>query len=165
MSTPILTQFKGSQFAVVTAWGAGAAISAVTNANPAVVTRTAHGFTDGDVVQISEVVGMTEVNGLVCIVNVLSSSTFELVGIDSSGYTAYGSAGVANEGEFSMWCELLVVVRLFGLARSVHFGHRGRQHVHGAPAGHRHGHRRAHRGGAHRGDQVGTVHRQATATS
>ena len=37
-------------------------ISAITKANPAVVTATSHGYSDGDHVWINDVVGMTEVN-------------------------------------------------------------------------------------------------------
>ena len=37
-------------------------ISAITKANPAVVTATGHGYSNGDEVVISGVVGMTEVN-------------------------------------------------------------------------------------------------------
>lgn len=82
-------------------------ITAISQANPAVVTATAHGLTDGDVVQLSEIVGMTELNGGTYVVNSTGANAFELVGVDSSGYTAYASAGVANEGVFSMWCELV----------------------------------------------------------
>ena len=37
-------------------------ITAITKANPAVVTATSHGYTNGDHVWINNVVGMTEVN-------------------------------------------------------------------------------------------------------
>ena len=37
-------------------------ITAITKANPAVVTATSHGYSDGDHVWINSVVGMTEVN-------------------------------------------------------------------------------------------------------
>jgi len=38
-------------------------ISGITKANPAVVTATSHGYSNGDEVVITEVVGMTELNG------------------------------------------------------------------------------------------------------
>ena len=38
-------------------------ISAITKANPAVVTANSHGYSNGDRIIISEVEGMTEVNG------------------------------------------------------------------------------------------------------
>ncbi len=77
-------------------------ISAITKANPAVVTATSHGYTDGDFVNISGVVGMTEVNGKTFKVSNKTTNTFELQDIDgtninSSGYTTYGSDGVSNK--------------------------------------------------------------------
>ena len=38
-------------------------ISAITKANPGVVTASSHGYSDGDFVVISSVAGMTQVNG------------------------------------------------------------------------------------------------------
>ena len=40
-----------------------AAITGATQANPCVITAVAHGFSSGDRVSISDVVGMTELNG------------------------------------------------------------------------------------------------------
>jgi len=60
---------------------------AITKANPAVVTtKAAHGLTTGDQVRAFDVVGMTEVNDITFTVSVLTSTTFELDGIDSSAY-------------------------------------------------------------------------------
>jgi hypothetical protein len=81
-------------------------VTAISQANPAVVTATAHGLVSGDVVKLSDVVGMVEVNDGVFIVEVATVDTFRLVGVDSQGYGAYVSGGVANEAEFAMWCEL-----------------------------------------------------------
>lgn len=76
----------------------GKAISNITQANPAVVTTAAnHGFTTGDSVRIEDVVGMTEVNGNDYTITVLTPTTFELDGIDSSAYTAYTSGGRTSE--------------------------------------------------------------------
>lgn len=77
-------------------------ISAITKANPAVVTATSHGYSDGDFVNISGVVGMTEVNGKTFKVSNKTTNTFELQDVDgtninSSGYTTYSSDGVANK--------------------------------------------------------------------
>lgn len=69
------------------------AITGITKANPAVVTAAAHGFGDGDVVFITGVVGMTQVNNLYFTVDVVDSSHFELRGIDSTAYGTYTSGG------------------------------------------------------------------------
>jgi len=76
-------------------------ITGITAANPAVVTSNSHGYSNGDFVTISSVVGMTEVNGKTFKVADKTTNTFELQDVDgtdinSSGYTAYSSAGVAN---------------------------------------------------------------------
>ena len=75
-------------------------ITGATAANPCVVTSSSHGFSDGDEIYISSVVGMTQLNGKYYKVNNKTTNTFELTDVDdnninSSGYTAYGSGGTA----------------------------------------------------------------------
>ena len=72
-------------------------ISAITKANPAVVTATSHGYSNGDHVWINNVVGMTEVNGRRYTVANKTTNTFQLSGVDSSSYTTYSSGGVAQK--------------------------------------------------------------------
>ena len=77
-------------------------ISGITKANPAVVTATSHGYSNGDEVVISGVVGMTEVNGKRFLVANKTTNTFELTdkdgtNINSSSFTTYTSGGVANK--------------------------------------------------------------------
>jgi hypothetical protein len=71
-------------------------ITGVTQANPAVVTSAAHPYVDLDEIEISGIVGMTELNGRRFRVNVLTASTYELIGEDSTNHTAYVSGGSAN---------------------------------------------------------------------
>jgi hypothetical protein len=76
-------------------------ITGITRANPAVVTATAHGFSNGDIVYISGVVGMTQVNGGYYKVANAAANTFELqskdgININSSSFTAYASGGTAG---------------------------------------------------------------------
>jgi hypothetical protein len=73
------------------------AITAITKANPAVVTSNSHGMSNGDRVYITGVVGMTEVNNREFTVAGATTNTFQLSGIDSSAYTTYGSAGTAGK--------------------------------------------------------------------
>ena len=72
-------------------------ITGITQANPAVVTSASHGFTNGEQVYITNVVGMTEVNGQYFIVASAATNTFALQGVDSTGFTAYTSGGTAAE--------------------------------------------------------------------
>ena len=77
-------------------------ITGITQADPAVVTATSHGFSDGDEVRITEVEGMTEVNKVAYIVANKTTHTFELTDrdgndIDSTGFTAYVQNGEVGE--------------------------------------------------------------------
>ena len=76
-------------------------ITGITQANPAVVTSSSHGYSNGDEIRITSVVGMTEVNNKRFLVAGVTTNTFQLTdkdgdNINSSGYTAYSSAGTAN---------------------------------------------------------------------
>lgn len=82
-------------------YDAGVAVSAITQADPGVVTANSHGRSNGDVVYLSGVSGMTEVNDKRYIVAGATTNTFELNdkdggNIDTSGFTAYTSGGIVN---------------------------------------------------------------------
>ena len=72
-------------------------ISGLTAASPGVVTATSHGYSNGDHVWINSVAGMTEVNGRRFTVANVTTNTFELSGVNTSGYTAYSSGGTAEK--------------------------------------------------------------------
>ena len=77
-------------------------ITAATQANPVVVTSNSHGYSNGDEVVISGVVGMTELNGKRFRLANVATNTFELqdqdlVDIDGTGFTAYTSGGTAEK--------------------------------------------------------------------
>lgn len=102
-------RFHGSQIQLMRGLAGDsppADITAITKADPAVVTSVGHGLSDGNVVKLTEIVGMTELNDDLFIIDVLSPDTFALVGVDSTGYTTYTSGGVFDVAEFSNFCEL-----------------------------------------------------------
>lgn len=68
-------------------------ITAATQANPCVITSAAHGYSNGDDVEISGIEGMTELNGYRFRIANKTNDTYELEGIDSTGYTAYTTGG------------------------------------------------------------------------
>ena len=79
----------------------GFAITAATQANPCVITVTGNNYAIGDWIYITGVVGMTQLNGLFFeVLNVSGASVTlgDLQGnnIDSTGYTAYSSGGLAQ---------------------------------------------------------------------
>lgn len=93
----------------VTAYSAGgvwlptqATISGATKANPCVITATAHGFSTGDTVTISGVVGMIQLNQNRYIITRIDANSFSLSDlfgnpVDSSAYSTYVSGGIANK--------------------------------------------------------------------
>jgi hypothetical protein len=69
-------------------------ITNATQANPCVITTSGnHNLNTGESVKISGVVGMTELNGNTYAITVLTPTTFELDGVDSTLFTAYTSGG------------------------------------------------------------------------
>jgi len=70
------------------------AITGITQAASGVVTATGHGYTNGDVVVIEDVAGMTEVNNNSYTVTVINVNSFSIVA--TSGFTAYTSGGVVT---------------------------------------------------------------------
>ena len=73
-------------------------ITAITQADPARVTDSSHGLATGDLIHITGVVGMTEINNFVYSVTVINANEFDLSyrfdgDVDSTGFTAYTSGG------------------------------------------------------------------------
>ena len=74
-------------------------ITAVTNANPSVVTSAAHGLSNGDYVTITDVDGMELFNNRRYRINNVTTNTFELQdpstreGFDSTELETYSSGG------------------------------------------------------------------------
>ena len=87
-----------------TVGGTSKVIGGITQASPGVVTTTvAHGFTEGIAVTITDVTGMTQVNGNEYYMNILTSTTFALytdsnmaVPLNTNGFDAYTSGGIAT---------------------------------------------------------------------
>lgn len=83
-----------------------ATITGATAASPVVVTATAHGFINQDVVHIISVAGMVELNYNLYTVANVTANTFDLktvptvaapsTNVDGTGFTAYTSGGAAT---------------------------------------------------------------------
>lgn len=69
-------------------------ITAATQADPVVITSASHGLSTGDLIQISRIVGMTELNNRSFRVTVVDSNSFSLDDEDGSAHTAWTSGGV-----------------------------------------------------------------------
>lgn len=109
MAGGVRYKFHGSTIKVLTGFidsTSNPTITAITRANPAVVTASTHGLDDGDIIRIEDVGGMTEVNDGVFVVQNSDTNTFELADVDSRGYGVYTSGGEVLVGELSNFCEL-----------------------------------------------------------
>lgn len=80
---------------VSTATTTAKTITAITKASSAVCTSSAHGLTVGQVVVISGVVGMTEINNFAGLITAADTNTFTL-NVDSTNFTTYTSGGTAT---------------------------------------------------------------------
>lgn len=81
--------------------GTDITITGASQTSPVVITAAGHGLADDDKIIISDVVGMTELNGRTFIVDD-SGATFSLddshaADVDGTDYTAYVSGGVINK--------------------------------------------------------------------
>lgn len=77
-------------------------ISAITKANPGVVTVTGHGYVTGDTLDFASVGGMTELNGNEYRITRIDDNTFSLrtltgVVVDTTSYTTYTSGGTTTQ--------------------------------------------------------------------
>mgnify|MGYP003575770690 CR=1 FL=1 len=97
----------------------GRSISWVSKANPAVVTSARHGFVDNDVIWISGVRGMTQLNDKPFIVHNASTDTFELKTlsgnvVSSRNYSSYESRGTIRKCQTND-CSVVVTAPRHGL--------------------------------------------------
>lgn len=74
------------------------AITGITQANPGVVTSAAHGYNNGDLIYLSVIGGMTQLNQRYAVVANATTNTYTLtdmygVPINTTGYSPYGTGG------------------------------------------------------------------------
>lgn len=70
--------------------GAGIGITAISQANPGVITAPFHGLSTGDEVYLAGIEGMTELNGRMVTVTVLDDDNFS-IGIDTTGFSSFAA--------------------------------------------------------------------------
>ena len=76
-------------------------ITGASRANPCVITvASTTALTSGDWIMITGVGGMTQLNDKMYKITVLNGTTFSLDNIDSTGYTAWSSAGTITYGKW-----------------------------------------------------------------
>jgi len=85
---------QGTKVRISTTEGAAIPITAATKASPCVLTAT-NTLVVGDIIRVTGVAGMTELNNRAFVVGAVTGTSITLKGIDSTGYTTYVSGGSA----------------------------------------------------------------------
>jgi len=115
---------QGTAVAIETALAATKTITAITAASPPVVTSTSHGYANGDIVKITGVVGMAEVNDRAFVVSATTTDTYALKGVDSTNYTTYVSGGTAAKATVTPVGKVEGIPTLFaGQAQTINTTH------------------------------------------
>jgi len=73
--------------------GYSVAITNIVKGTTTTVTSASHNLLTGDRISISDVLGMTQINGSPYTITVVDANTFTLDGVNSSGYSDYTSGG------------------------------------------------------------------------
>jgi hypothetical protein len=93
---------EGSLFQFSSTFAATKAITAITNADPAVVTSVAHGYVDDDLVMVQS--GWEEIQDSVVKINQTAADTYEMVDINTTSTTLNpAGAGVGTTSLISSW--------------------------------------------------------------
>jgi hypothetical protein len=96
---------NGSILEIAATFSAAKAVTAITNANPAVATAAAHGLADGDVIVVAS--GWTRLNDKVARVADSDTGTFELEGINTTNTVVYtAGAGTGSVRSVSGWAQI-----------------------------------------------------------
>jgi hypothetical protein len=96
---------NGSVIAIASGYGSAKNISAISNANPGVATAAAHGFTDGDIIEVTS--GWSRLTDKIIRVDDATTGTFELEGIDTTSTSVYPNGGGAGSArEVTGWTQL-----------------------------------------------------------
>lgn len=95
--------------------GSSKSITAVAKQNPVRITSNGHGFQNGDVVWISGVNGMTQINNRAFTVTGANSNRFQLQGVNGTSYSTYSSGGTIRKCQVDD-CGLVVTANGHGFS-------------------------------------------------
>ena len=102
---------EGSKFYFSKTFSAAKAISAITNAAPAVATSTAHGYVDGDEILLTS--GWEDATDTVFRVDQLTADTFGIIGLNTTNTNFYPTGSGAGEArKVSTWVEMPQVLNI-----------------------------------------------------
>ena len=96
---------NGVTLALATTYGSAKVISALTNDAPPEATSTAHGFSDGDYVEITS--GWSKLNSRIVRVDGSVTNSFDLEGLDTTSTAAYpAGTGTGSAREITAWTQI-----------------------------------------------------------
>lgn len=99
----------GTLFSVATTFGSAITVTVVTNANPAVCTATAHGLSNGDIIEVTS--GWGRLNKRVFKVAGVTADKFQLSGMDTSSTSFFpAGTGIGSVREVTAWTQLSKVM-------------------------------------------------------
>lgn len=93
-------------------FAAAKTISAITNANPAVATSNAHGYTTGDEILLT-VAGWEDATDSVYQIEVVDANSFKILGLDSSNTSFFpAGSGAGTAQKISGWASIPQVLTI-----------------------------------------------------
>ena len=96
---------NGALVAIAASYGSSQATTVLTNANPGVATITSHGYTNGDIVEISS--GWSRLTDKLVRVASSTSNTFALEGINTTSTSVYpAGSGLGTARKITAWTQL-----------------------------------------------------------
>lgn len=96
---------NGALIAIASGYGSAVNTTVATNANPCVVTATAHGYANGDFVEITS--GWSRLTNKVVRIANITANTFEIEGYDTTSTSIYPSAGgLGSVRKITGWTQL-----------------------------------------------------------
>lgn len=99
----------GATVFIASAYSAEKKITAITNAATPVVTVTAHGFANGDFVEVTS--GWGALNGRVMKISGVATDTFKLEGIDTTDTEKYpAGAGIGSVRKIASWTQITQIL-------------------------------------------------------
>jgi hypothetical protein len=102
---------NGSTVHIGSAYGSDLTVTAATNANPCVMTSTAHGLSNGDYIVATS--GWTRTTDRVFRVANVTANTFELEGHDTSDTDVYAAgSGTGSVKEVTTWTQISQVLNI-----------------------------------------------------
>lgn len=102
---------NGVLLSLATSYGPVVTVTGITNANPGVATATAHGFTNGDILEVTS--GWSRLNNRLVRVAGVTANTFNVEGIDSSNVTLYpAGTGGGSVRKILAWTQISQILEL-----------------------------------------------------